>query len=62
MNEQHPLVADPQDAHQVKPPAPPRSIIVDEQGKISVIGKWRVGELLAVAEQLAALVRGIEVG
>lgn len=40
---------------------PERSIVIKSDGSIQIVGRWRVGELLQAAQQLANAANGVEI-
>jgi hypothetical protein len=45
----------------ISPPTPQRFIVIAPDGKIEIVGKWKIGELLGAAQALANLANNIEV-
>jgi hypothetical protein len=44
-----------------QPTTPQRFIVLSPDGKIDIVGRWRVGEILIAAQTLANVANGIEV-
>lgn len=40
---------------------PLKQLTVNETGQIKIIGKWKAGELLAIADEIRRLALGVEI-